>query len=120
MKEDVRRSPLEDLFRRLENTKQKYNTLRNKEAYQTNKDLYGKYYKFENRSSYDPWFTFIKIKDVLQTSLNAVRVDRFEITVQKDFIYAANDKRKIELLGDEITEREYRREFTNFKAKIRP
>lgn len=116
---EIKKSPMQILRDRIESDRRRLYNLGKAESYKENIRLAKKYYRFTNRPSYEPWFTYIRVTEVPKTYLNSVIVTRFEVDLDGNLIYSRNSKRKVDLLGDKIDQAEYHKEFMKFKLKIR-
>ena len=106
---------LEEIIRR---SKNKLYSLRTNDAFKNNIKLEGKCYRYKNRAAYDPWYTFMRIMSISKTSPRSVEVILFETKPDGEMKVWNNIKRKISILGDEISEANFNLELRKFRTKI--
>jgi len=106
---------LEEIIRRSEN---KLYRLKTNDAFKNNIKREAKCYRFKNRAAYDPWYTFMRVMNISKTSPRSVEVILFETKPDGEMKVWNNIKRKISLLGDEISEASFNLELRKFRTKI--
>jgi len=106
---------LEEIIRRSES---KLYRIKTQDAFQKNIKLEGKCFRFKNRAAYVPYFTFCRVMSISKTSPQRVEVILFETSPDGELKVWNNYKRRIDLLGDAISEAEFNLELRKFRVKL--
>jgi len=110
---------IEELKRLIEKERAQLYRMELAEDYDLNILSEGKYYRYINNETYDPWYTFIKVLTIKRESARYARVISFEKTINDECIYSGEYKRRINLLGEEISQEEFIDEFSKFNVTVR-
>jgi len=105
---------LEELKKSILSQRAQLYRMQTAENYEENSQKEGKYFRFENNEGYDPWFTFIKVLSVKKVSANHAVVISFEKNINGQGMFWNKYKRKIQLLGEEISQDDFDSEYERF------
>jgi len=109
---------IEELTVMIQKDRARLNQMQLAQDYDVNVLSEGKYFRYKNNEQYDPWFTYVKVLSIEKTSRFAIVIS-FEKNLLGQCVYWNKYKRKVKILGEEISQDEFEDEFAKFNVTVK-